>query len=470
MKKNIILLLSLFCYVLGAAAEDKVYISDFSIKAGETKRIALCFDTEATDITRLTGTVTMPQGLTVQNQAASGYTWMSGNAVHTGGALVSYNPSTGGVMITGATFNAGTGAVGYIDVMATSELAATSTITVTGFKVKKSDGTEADVPSVNCTVTLGEGQGEGGQQGGEESDELTFAFSPSSLTLTKGQTATVDVTMANGMSLTGMQATLTAANGLTVTGVTQGSRVVGTFNYKSDTGNLMSLGSISGNDGTVFTVTLKADDDFSGSTSLAATGLKVTTASAKSISAADITLPVTVVGPITLTLSEENVTLLAGQSAVVNVMISTGFELTGFQATLTLPENVTAEMSNKISDYYLSYKPSTGKILYMGGLAGESIPAGDNTLLFTLTLTAGDDFAAGGEMTLTNIATTTSAAQSIGVPDVTLPIELYGTTAIKDALGVSSAAVIYDLNGRKLQSAPTMKGIYIQNGRKVVIK
>jgi hypothetical protein len=28
----------------------------------------------------------------------------------------------------------------------------------------------------------------------------------------------------------------------------------------------------------------------------------------------------------------------------------------------------------------------------------------------------------------------------------------------------------YDLNGRKLQGRPTKKGVYINNGRKVVIK
>jgi hypothetical protein len=228
---------------------------------------------------------------------------MSGNAEHTGGALVSYNPSTGGVMITGATFNAGTGAVGYIDVMATTELAETSTITISGFKVKKTDGSEADVTSENCTVTLTTGEGGGGGEGGEESNELTFAFSPASLMIAKGETATVDVTMANGMALTGLQATLTASYGLSITGVSKGSRLVGTFNYKSETGILMSLGSISGNEGTVFTVTLKADDDYSGSATITATDLKVTTASAKSIAADNITLPVTVVGPAAITLS-----------------------------------------------------------------------------------------------------------------------------------------------------------------------
>ena len=161
--------------------------------------------------------------------------------------------------------------------------------------------------------------------------------------------------------------------------------------------------------------------------------------------------------------------LKAGTSATVDVMISTEVELTGFQATLTLPEYVTAEMSNKISDYYLTYKPSTGRIIYMGGMAGESIPAGDNTQLFTLTLTAEEGFT-GGELTLTEIATTTSAAQSIGVPDVAMPVQTVATgiSGISGKAGISGNW--YDLNGRRLSVAPTMKGVYIQNGRKVVIK
>ena len=111
MKKHIILSLALLCQVLSVAAVDKVYISDFSIKAGETKRIALCFDTDRTDITRLQGTVMMPAGLTVQNQSdvAGTYVWITGNVARTGGAVMSYNYATGGVMMTNGKFTAGTG-------------------------------------------------------------------------------------------------------------------------------------------------------------------------------------------------------------------------------------------------------------------------------------------------------------------------------------------------------------------------
>ena len=288
MKKHIILLLALLCQVLGVAAEDKVYISDFSIKVGETKRIALCFDTDREDITRLQGTVMMPAGLTVQNQSdvAGTYVWITGNVARTGGALMSYNYATGGVQMTYGKFTKGTGAVAYIDVMASSSLADNSTITITGFNVKKSDGTYADVASENCTVTrVVSGQS------GEQSGEVSFAFSPTNLTLEKGQTATVDVTMTNSMALTGMQAKLTASDGLTITGVNKGSRIVGQFRYNDTKGTMASLGSISGNEGTVFTVGLKVDDDFTGSSAtLTISGLNVTSSSAQGFSASDITL------------------------------------------------------------------------------------------------------------------------------------------------------------------------------------
>jgi hypothetical protein len=279
---------------VAAEDEDKVYISDFSIKVGETKRIALCFDTDRTDITRLQGTVMMPAGLTVQNQSdvAGTYVWITGNDARTGGALMSYNYATGGVMMTYGTFTAGTGAVAYIDVMASSSLAENSTITISGFKVMNDQSVYTNITSENCTVSR-ESAGQSGEQSGE--GEVSFAFSPTSLTLEKGQTATVDVTMTNSIALTGMQAKLTASDGLTITGVNKGSRIVGQFRYKAEKGTISSLGNISGNEGTVFTVGLKVDNDFTGSSAtLTISGLNVTNASSQNFAASDITLNVTV--------------------------------------------------------------------------------------------------------------------------------------------------------------------------------
>ena len=55
-KKYLTLLFAQLC-VLTAAAAEKAYISDFSIKAGESKLIAICFDSERADLKRLEGTI-----------------------------------------------------------------------------------------------------------------------------------------------------------------------------------------------------------------------------------------------------------------------------------------------------------------------------------------------------------------------------------------------------------------------------
>ena len=364
MKKHIILSLALLCQVLGVAAEDKVYISDFSIKAGETKRIELCFDTDRTDVTRLQGTVTMPEGLTVVNQSSTAglYVWMTGNSERTGGATVSYNTSTGGVLMTTGEFTPGTGAVGYIDVTASSSLAETSTITITGFNVKKSDRTYADVASENCTVTR-----DVSGQSGEQSGEVSFAFSPTSKTLEKGQRTTVEVTMDNEMTLTGMQATLTASTGLTITSVTKSNRMIGTFRYNTTSGLIMSFGGIDGNEGTVFTVGLKVDDDFTGSSAtLTISGLKVTTGAAKSIAVPDITLNVTV-PVLELTLDEEqdnSQTLTDNNGETANVTLTRTLQ-TGSYNTFSVPFAIPA-------DKYSAYKLTGVKKLSTSAFDSET--------------------------------------------------------------------------------------------------
>ena len=528
MKKHIILSLALLCQVLGVAAEDKVYISDFSIKAGETKRIELCFDTDRTDITRLQGMVTMPAGLTVQNQSdvAGTYVWITGNDARTGGALMSYNHATGSVMMTYGTFTAGTGAVAYIDVMASSSLAENSTITISGFKVMNNEKIYTDVTSENCTVTR-----DASGQGGEQSGEVSFAFSPESLTLEKGETATVDVTMTNDMALTGMQATLTASDGLTITGVTKGSRIVGQFRYNAATGIMVSLGSISGNEGTVFTVGLKVDDDFSGSSAtLTISGLDVTNASAQDFPASDITLNVTVpVLELTLDEKEDNSqTLSANAGATANVTLTRTLQ-TGSYNTFSVPFEIPAD---KYSDYKLTgvkklstsaFDSETGVLTLTFAAETEGIEAGKPYLVKVSETVENPVF---NGVTISSTATTTETDAADFIPtlgattiagDVKSILFLGGgnklynpdnknsqmkgfrayfllkgdaaqqarafrldfgdgeTTGIKaiDNFTISQSDNCYDLSGRKIvksSNGKMAKGVYIVNGKKTIIK
>ena len=532
MKKHIILSLALLCQVLGVAAQDKVYISDFSIKAGETKRIALCFDTDRTDITRLQGTVMMPAGLTVQNQSdvAGTYVWITGNDARTGGALMSYNYATGGVLMTYGTFTAGTGAVAYIDVMASSSLAENSTITISGFKVMNNQSEYTNVASENCTVTR-----DASGQGGEQSGEVSFAFSPESLTLEKGQTATVDVTMTNSMALTGMQAKLTASTGLTVTSVTKGSRIVGQFRYNATKGTMASLGSISGNEGTVFTVGLKVDDDFTGSSAtLTISGLNVTTSSAQDFPASDITLNVAV-PLLELTLDEvtdNSQTLSANAGETANVTLTRTLQ-TGSYNTFSVPFAIPAD---KYSDYKLTgvkklstsaFDSETGVLTLTFAAETEGIEAGKPYLVKVSETVENPVF---NGVTISSTATTTETDAADFIPtlgattiagDVKSILFLGGGNKLynpdtensqmkgfrayfqlKDEVashvrafsldfGDGETTAIreiedgkwkmengsYDLQGRRVessifnsQSSILKKGVYIVNGKKTVIK
>ena len=528
MKKHIILSLALLCQVLGVAAEDKVYISDFSIKAGETKRIELCFDTDRTDITRLQGMVTMPAGLTVQNQSdvAGTYVWITGNDARTGGALMSYNHATGSVMMTYGTFTAGTGAVAYIDVMASSSLAENSTITISGFKVMNNEKIYTDVTSENCTVTR-----DASGQGGEQSGEVSFAFSPESLTLEKGETATVDVTMTNSMALTGMQAKLTASDGLTITGVTKGSRIVGQFRYNDTKGTMASLGAISGNEGTVFTVGLKVDDDFTGSSAtLTISGLDVTNASAQDFPASDITLTVTV-PVLELTLDEvtdNSQTLSANAGETANVTLTRTLQ-TGSYNTFSVPFAIPAD---KYSDYKLTgvkklstyaFDSETGVLTLTFAAETEGIEAGKPYLVKVSETVENPVF---NGVTISSTATTTETDAADFIPTLgattitgeTKSILFLGaantlyhpsaenqqmkgfrayfllkgeavqqarafsldfgdgeTTGIKaiDNFTISQSDNCYDLSGRKIvksSNGKMAKGVYIVNGKKTIIK
>ena len=527
MKKHIILLLTLLCQMLGVAAEDKVYISDFSIKAGETKRIELCFDTNRSDITRLQGTVTMPEGLTVVNQSSTAglSTWMTGNSNRTGGATVTYNPANGSVLMTIGQFTAGTGAVGYIDVTASSSLADNSTITISDFKVMNNKKEYTDVTSENCTVTR-----EASGQGGGQSGEATFAFSQESITLDKGQTTTVDVTMTNSVALTGMQATLTASDGLTITGVTKSSRIVGQFLYNTESGLVMHFGSINGNEGTVFTVGLKVDDDFTGSSAtLTISGLNVTTASAQNFPASDITLNVTV-PVLELTLDEvtdNSQTLSANAGETANVTLTRTLQ-TGSYNTFSVPFDIPA---GKYADYKLSgvkkltssaFDSETGVLTLNFADEEDAIKAGKPYLVkvsenvvnpvfngVTVSNTKQNTETTAVDFIPTLSATTFAgdvksilflgAANTLYHPSAenqqmkgfrayfllkgdaaearafSLDFGDGETTGIKaiDNFTISQSDNCYDLSGRKIvksSNGKMAKGVYIERGKKIVIK
>ena len=116
---------------------------------------------------------------------------------------------------------------------------------------------------------------------------------------------------------------------------------------------------------------------------------------------------------------------------------------------------------------------------YTGGaVAPTSLLKGSATT--ATAVTAYKDYVlSNGEFVLTSASTIAAskaylpaASAPAGAPRLAIDVNGNGTTGI-DSVGRGNTTADgdwYDLNGRKLQNTPTRKGLYIRNGRKVVIK
>ena len=449
---RLVLLAVMLFQTLMVAAADKVYISDFSIKPGETKTIAVNFDTDAENTRYIEGYIEIPEGLTVVNQnegLGTAVKYISPNGER-GVTNTSFSPNaTKKVLVMSyVTITPGEGAVGYIKVAASSTLAATSTIIVRDFTASQNDNTKRTCQTGNATVTR------------ETTDEekLVFSFSPATLTMKAGEEKQVEVQMENGMSLTGLQSSLSVSDGLTITGVTKGERMTYGWYYSSETNNILHIGNITGNEGTVFTVSLKANSNFTGSGTLTVSNIHATTSESKDYAHADIVLPVTVgqAGNVTMSFVTAKVYLGAGESTTVDVNLTSDTDLTGFQCTLTLPDNITATIGKgALLNSTPLYNSETGNILYIDAV-GINGHAGQ---LFTLTLTASDAFAADGTLTLTGIHSTTASSADIASEDITMQV------AVKTAPSMTvptAKTLTYNGTAQELVNAGTATGGELQ--------
>ena len=233
-----------------AVAENKVYISDFSIAAGDETEIAINFDTDATDIRGIEGTITLPAGLTAGDNATKA------ENTRIDGMLNQFNRITGLFKIRGiaSVITGTTGAVAYLKVKADASLAATSIIKLSSFTIEHSDGTKEDATTANATVTCTSAT----------PSVNTLAVEPAEIGLFAGGTAEFTVSLNNEDAINGFNAVLELPAGVTAT-LEKSDRLTGfVFQYNAATGIIMYLGtsSLAGNDGAIFTVKLTADDTF----------------------------------------------------------------------------------------------------------------------------------------------------------------------------------------------------------------
>ena len=256
-----------------AVAENKVYISDFSIAAGDEVDIAINFDTDATDIRGIEGTITLPTGLTAGDNATKV------DDTRAAGLVNNYKRSNGFFklrgMLSSNVITGTTGAVAYLKVKADASLAATSIIKLSSFTIEHSDGTKEDATTANATVTCTSAT----------PSVNTLVADPAEIGLFAGGEAEFTVSLNNEDAITGLQATLELPTGVTAT-VTKSDRLTGAiWQYNATSGAIKYWGAsaLAGNEGAIFTVKLTADDTFTTPAKVTLSDVKLTNSKSQSI-------------------------------------------------------------------------------------------------------------------------------------------------------------------------------------------
>jgi len=502
--------LVLLCCLVGTAgpglAENRIYMEDFSIQAGETKTVAVSLASDV-ELRSLTGTIVMPEGLEVQNLSseAGEYTWIKVDANRLSASMSVYNPQNGYVEISGfgATIATGNGTLAYITVKATEALADGSQVTLSGFTAKDKQKNAVTLATANATVTTGQ--------------TPQLSFSPVELSLRPGATGQVEVQLDNTMALTGLQATIAISEGLQLGGVpVKGARLNGgNIAANLETMSVMFVGTIAAGSGTVMTIPVKASEGFTGGT-VRLTGIAVTTQSAKGYSPQDIELAVTVddgavdVDGDNVTVDETKGTPKAGiiadgqTAAKLEYTRTAGglftvclpyvppvaeglkyYELTGAEGTVLTFDEVAEP---KAGTPYLAVAESA---VAVGGEAADVTlareaggkSAGGYALKGTMTGLSNAEAEAAGAYILQEGGVwqrVSSANKDAYIPPFRAYIVATGgasrlSTVLGDATGISSLRTVgldgtenwYDLGGRRI-AAPATKGLYIVNGKKII--
>ena len=145
------------------------------------------------------------------------------------------------------------------------------------------------------------------------------------------------------------------------------------------------------------------------------------------------------------------------------------------QVTGVLPANQAVILKGEAKDYEFAYTNETATVegnllkgtLFSTNIAAEAYVLGNNggVGLFKATLNQADNSAFLNNANKAYLL----AADVVNTPQGTLRFNFGGTTAIESVVtGLDTNAAIYDLSGRRVEKA--VKGIYIQNGKKIIVK
>ena len=377
-------------------ADTKLYLENFSFSsAGETKKVAVCLDTDESTIYSVAMTLTMPTGMQLVADGINIKTELVGS--RTGALTMESAISNGKIMFSDllrtSAIEAGNGPIFYVFVKDNGFFAsanASADINISGVELKRQDRSKVDgVVVTGATVT----------KNGSEVGGISVAFAASEVTMDPGETKTIAVNMDNtGKTVQGFQATLDLPTGWTAE--VTGPR--GAVTYNASTGRITNITGISGVSGAVLNIALTAPTTFAGSAQIKLSGVKATVNFA-TVNLSDITSTInatqTVADKPTVEFAAEEIVVYPGKTGKFEVnMANNGITVAGFQADLVLPAGWTAAVTGKRGTY--TYNANNGRIMNYTGVTGEE------GALFEVALTAPANFEGEAVVKLTNVKTT----------------------------------------------------------------
>ena len=285
LRKNIILLLLLLMSNMAAMAATKVYVADFTITGGTEQEISICLNTEFEDIDLIEGTIEFPSQLLVMDNAYSENGRVKADDQRASGFIGNYNPDTRAFKLqaVSSTIATGDGAIAYMKVRATTDIAASSTVTLSNFRIRHKSGDYEDVTAANAAVT--------GKQ--ETSTAISLQYMPASLSLLPGGKGTVDFQVQTTGNITGLQGVFTVGDGITIINVEKGDAAGSPtiVNYNATNGNFVYFGSLDNISGALLTLEMEAAEDFSSET-ITFSSIVATDARSVRITLDDVTMSV----------------------------------------------------------------------------------------------------------------------------------------------------------------------------------
>ena len=248
---------------------------------------------------------------------------------------------------------------------------------------------------------------------------VTMTLSKNSITMAAGATADIEVSMNNaGKTITNFSATLELPEGWSAVTKTNENRMI---NFGSNI--VVKSFNITGESGPLFTITLKAPDNFTGSAEINLTNISAT------VNGTETTLPnkkLTVEAGgsgnsgVTWSFAESEITAEPSSTVIVAVnMDNAGVTVKGFSAVPVLPTGwtYTAKESERLGEGDLAAK---GKIVSYGGVSGTE------GTIFTLSLTIPAGVYGQQTVKLTNINATVNGVNA-KLDDIALTVNLKDT-------------------------------------------